>query len=89
MVQGQITFLPLLICHEGTPVSLKAVLAGMPDDLARLAVLVGPEGGFTDEEVALFLGGGKSASVSLGSRILRTETAALVALSQILFARDT
>jgi 16S rRNA (uracil1498-N3)-methyltransferase len=44
------------------------------------AILVGPEGGFTDEERALVRGSGASA-VSLGPRILRAETAALASLS--------
>jgi 16S rRNA (uracil1498-N3)-methyltransferase len=44
------------------------------------AILVGPEGGFTDEERALVCGAG-AASISLGPRILRAETAALAALA--------
>jgi 16S rRNA (uracil1498-N3)-methyltransferase len=43
-------------------------------------ILVGPEGGFTDEERLLVRGSGASA-VSLGPRILRAETAALAALA--------
>ena len=43
-------------------------------------ILVGPEGGFTDEERALARGAGASA-ISLGPRILRAETAALAALA--------
>ena len=44
------------------------------------AILIGPEGGFTDEERALVRGSGASA-VSLGPRILRAETAALASLA--------
>ena len=44
---------------------------------AGVAVAVGPEGGFTDEEVARAREAGWRA-VSLGNRILRVETAALV-----------
>lgn len=43
-------------------------------------ILVGPEGGFTGEERDFVLGAGASA-VSLGPRILRSETAALAALA--------
>jgi 16S rRNA (uracil1498-N3)-methyltransferase len=43
-------------------------------------IVVGPEGGFTDEERAFLLGAGASA-ISLGPRILRAETAALAALA--------
>jgi len=44
------------------------------------ALLVGPEGGFTDEERAFIRGRGAEA-ISLGPRILRAETAALAALA--------
>jgi 16S rRNA (uracil1498-N3)-methyltransferase len=43
-------------------------------------ILIGPEGGFTQEERALVRGSGASA-ISLGPRILRAETAALAAVS--------
>lgn len=42
-----------------------------------VAIAVGPEGGFTEDEVALALGNGWRA-VSMGPRILRVETAAVV-----------
>jgi 16S rRNA (uracil1498-N3)-methyltransferase len=45
-----------------------------------LALMVGPEGGFTDQEEAAAVQAGAIA-VSLGPRVLRTETAALAALS--------
>ncbi|HEX4800687.1 MAG TPA: 16S rRNA (uracil(1498)-N(3))-methyltransferase, partial [Sphingomicrobium sp.] len=44
------------------------------------AILVGPEGGFTDDERAFVRGAGASA-ISLGPRILRAETAVIAALS--------
>lgn len=43
-------------------------------------ILVGPEGGFSEEERAFVLASGARA-ISLGPRILRAETAALAALS--------
>lgn len=43
-------------------------------------ILVGPEGGFTEDERAFVRGSGASA-ISLGPRILRAETAALAALA--------
>lgn len=45
---------------------------GGPPDLARPCLLVGPEGGWTDEELAL-----APARVALGSTVLRAETAAV------------
>ncbi len=50
-----------------------------------IALLVGPEGGLSEEEVAASVASGFS-SLALGPRILRTETAPLAALS-ILQAR--
>jgi 16S rRNA (uracil1498-N3)-methyltransferase len=47
---------------------------------ASAVVLVGPEGGWTDQEVALALSAGCT-PVSLGPRTLRADAAALVALS--------
>jgi 16S rRNA (uracil1498-N3)-methyltransferase len=44
-------------------------------------ILVGPEGGFTDEERALVRAAPASVAISLGPRILRAETAALAALA--------
>ena len=44
-----------------------------------VGVIIGPEGGFADSEIAQVLDAG-GASVSLGARILRTETAAITTL---------
>jgi 16S rRNA (uracil1498-N3)-methyltransferase len=47
-----------------------------------LTIMVGPEGGFSEEEEDLALAHGALA-LSMGPRILRTETAALAALSML------
>ena len=44
-------------------------------------ILIGPEGGFTDDERAAIRGVSNAIPVSLGPRILRAETAALAALA--------
>ena len=44
-------------------------------------ILIGPEGGFTDEERELIRAMPNSVAISLGPRILRAETAALAALT--------
>jgi len=49
----------------------------------RVALLVGPEGGFSDEEVLLAQARGL-VTAGLGPRILRVETAALAALARVL-----
>ena len=47
-----------------------------------IIIVIGPEGGFTKEEEAKLIANG-FISASLGNKILRTETASLVALSYI------
>ncbi len=50
----------------------------------KIAVIIGPEGGFSDEEAkAIVEAGGQS--VSLGKTILRTETAGMAALAMIMY----
>ena len=53
--------------------------------LQEVRLYVGPEGGFAPSEVALARDAG-IVVVSLGPRVLRTETAGLVALSAVLYA---
>jgi 16S rRNA (uracil1498-N3)-methyltransferase len=48
---------------------------------APAAILIGPEGGFTDEERALIRAHPCAVGVTLGPRILRAETAAAAAVS--------
>ncbi|HBP64477.1 MAG TPA: 16S rRNA (uracil(1498)-N(3))-methyltransferase [Desulfosporosinus sp.] len=55
------------------------------DPKRPIALLIGPEGGFDPSEVALAQEKLGAKSVSLGPRILRTETAALAALTMVLF----
>jgi 16S rRNA (uracil1498-N3)-methyltransferase len=49
-----------------------------------VALFIGPEGGFTDQELKLVCDAGAT-PVSLGPRILRTETAAVVTAALILY----
>ena len=51
----------------------------------NINILIGPEGGFDIEEIELAMSNGIS-SVTLGPRILRTETAPLAVVSAIMFA---
>jgi 16S rRNA (uracil1498-N3)-methyltransferase len=54
-------------------------------ELTKIALFVGPEGGFSEEEIALARAKGCQV-VSLGKRILRMETAAILLPSSVLFA---
>ena len=69
-----------LIPHERAEVPLTRAGAGA---FERAVVCIGPEGGFSEAEIASAGKGGFQA-VSLGTRRLRTETAALVACALIL-----
>ena len=54
------------------------------NDPKNIAVMIGPEGGLAEEEVNALTKAG-AVSVSLGHRILRTETAPIVMASNILY----
>lgn len=66
-----------VLLDPGAPAAL-AALGRAP--VERLTVLAGPEGGLDVAELEAAMGAGFRA-VSLGPRVLRTETAAIVALS--------
>lgn len=57
-----------------------SALAGMPEPKTKVCVLIGPEGGFSEVEYADAQIAGFNA-VSIGPRILRTESAAIAALA--------
>lgn len=71
----------LLVFSERGGASINEVLQDLSKDVAVTA-LVGPEGGWSDAELTLLKERGAK-SVSLGPRILRTETAAIVAVALI------
>lgn len=57
-------------------------LAALPEPREAIHILIGPEGGWTDEERDVCRGAG-CVSVSVGPRILRTETAGLAMLAAL------
>jgi 16S rRNA (uracil1498-N3)-methyltransferase len=72
----------LIFCDEGAEIAnpvaaLRDVKAG------PIGVLVGPEGGFSDEERDLIRGRPFVRTISLGPRILRADTAAVAALAVV------
>lgn len=62
--------------------STKEALSLM-DKAEKIGILIGPEGGFEEKEIeeAIAVGG---KTISLGSRILRTETAAITSVAMIM-----
>jgi 16S rRNA (uracil1498-N3)-methyltransferase len=77
----------IIICNENEQESKS--IKQLPIEIlqGKIAVVVGPEGGFSDEELKLMENSSKVISVSLGQTLLRSETAMLVALSQIQLMR--
>ena len=70
--------LNLILTERYPGQSLASMVPQKADTSIRIAV--GPEGGWTQEELELAFKGG-FAPVSMGERILRTETATIAALS--------
>jgi 16S rRNA (uracil1498-N3)-methyltransferase len=69
----------LVFCDEarvGVASDLRAVLRGAP-----AAILIGPEGGFSEDERARLLAMEAASPISLGPRILRADTAATAAIA--------
>ena len=64
--------------------SLKHALNDMDRTAHDISVFIGPEGGYTGEEIELAESLGV-VSVSLGKRILRAETAGVVTAAAILY----
>ncbi len=75
-----------LVCYEkDAPNSqLKNLLH---QDFTTITIVVGPEGGFSEEEIAVLTTYGYH-SVSLGQRILRAETAPLAILTMIMYEKE-
>jgi 16S rRNA (uracil1498-N3)-methyltransferase len=69
-----------VVLHEGASVPLASLEV---PEAGLVAVVVGPEGGLTDEEVAVFTSAG-AAPVRLGAEVLRTSTAGVAAVSALL-----
>ena len=76
----------LVFCDEGAPVRDPVRALGAAADPAvppPLAVLVGPEGGFSEDERALIRARPNTVALSLGPRILRADTAAVAVLALV------
>ncbi len=71
---------PVIFFYEGGGIPLRRLIG---EEMKTLSIFIGPEGGFAAEEVELAKTLGASVG-SMGPRILRTETAAVAALSAIM-----
>ena len=77
----------LVFCDEDAetkdPVAALSRLRGAQGEMPPLAVLIGPEGGFAEEERTQLLRQPKVLRLALGPRILRADTAAVAALTLV------
>ena len=67
------------VLHESADVSLASV--GLPSE-GRLVLIVGPEGGISEQELAAFTAAG-AVAVKLGQPVMRTSTAGAAALAAL------
>jgi 16S rRNA (uracil1498-N3)-methyltransferase len=75
----------LVFCDEAADFTnpLKALQSGLLTPSHGIDVLVGPEGGFAEEERAILAQQKRTLTLSLGPRILRADTAAVAALALV------
>ena len=74
----------LIATTSGSTRTLKEALRSADKLPASVAILIGPEGGFSDDEVSQACENG-AVPINLGPRILRTETAAMVVPALVLY----
>ena len=73
----------LVFCDEAAPQADPFKALGAEAGQTGLEVLIGPEGGFSEDERTLLLSQPRLVRLSLGPRILRADTAAVAALAVI------
>ncbi len=73
----------LVVCDEAAELADPLTALTRAGTADGIDVLIGPEGGFADEERATLLGQANVLRLSLGPRILRADTAAVAALALV------
>lgn len=68
---------------------IKNTLKKMDESLKKIAIVIGPEGGFSDNDINLLSNLKNLKKVSLGPRILRTETAGFATLAMLMYELDS
>ena len=68
---------------------LKNILEKLDKNIKNIAVIIGPEGGFSEKDVEILEKCNNLQKVSLGPRILRTETAGLATLAMVIYELDS
>ncbi len=75
----------LVFCDEDAPTAdpVTALLHARADGAGGIDVLIGPEGGFAEDERSLLVKQPRIVRLALGPRILRADTAAVAALAVV------
>ena len=73
----------LVFCDEATDVANPLNILSSEKAAEGIDVLIGPEGGFAEEERAILLRQPRTLRLSLGPRILRADTAGVAALALV------
>ena len=68
--------------------TIKAVLRNTDTNIGNVAIVIGPEGGFSEKDISILEKLPNVKKVSLGKRILRTETAGIATVSMLLYEYD-
>lgn len=76
--------LVIIAYEEEKETTLKDILSSC-GDVSSIAVVIGPEGGIEKEELHYIAENANGKSVTLGERILRTETAPISLISMIIY----
>jgi len=77
---------PLFVAHE--TVAAWTLADALPMARGGVGIVIGPEGGLTDDEVARLVADADAVLVSLGPRVLRAETAAITAVTLAMMATE-
>jgi 16S rRNA (uracil1498-N3)-methyltransferase len=83
LLEGWDADLPLVFCDEGARISSPLEALGQLQPGRPMALLIGPEGGFDEEERAQLNDLPFVHALSLGPRIMRADTAAVAALALV------
>ena len=85
VIAGWDANVPLIFCDEDSPFDnpLAALSSLKCEHGKQVAILVGPEGGFSDEERSMLRKRPFVTAIPLGPRILRADTAAIAALTLV------
>ncbi len=65
--------------------TLKGTLRSIDGEVKKVAIVIGPEGGFSDKDISILKELNNMQLVTLGKRILRTETAGIVTAANVIY----